>query len=152
EDGKLTIAESGAIVDYLIRRYGRHQLMPSEHGAEFVQYLQWLHYAEGSAALPLMLALYVSRLGEAGAPLQPRIQSELANHFGFIEQALTGREFLVGKRLSGADIQMSFVLEAADSRGRLKDYPESARYLAGLQARPAYQRARERGGAYDLKF
>ena len=145
-DGKLTVAESGAIVEYLIRRYGRHKLMPSEHGADFVSYLQWMHYAEGSAVLPVMLALYVGRLGEAGAPLQPRIQSELANHFGYIDSSLQGRDFLVGKSLTGADIQMSFVLEAAEARGRLKDYPNAARYLAALKARPAYNRALERGG------
>jgi glutathione S-transferase len=149
-DGKLTVAESGAIVDYLIQRYGRHKLMPSEHSADYVDYLQWMHYAEGSAMLPLMLALYVGRLGEAGAPLGPRIASEIALHFGYIEKALEGREFLVGKHLSGADIQMSFPLEAANARGRLKDFPNAARYLAALQARPAYKRALERGGTYDL--
>ncbi len=149
-DGKLTVAESGAIVEYLIRRYGRHQLMPSEHGDDYVAYLQWMHYAEGSAMLPIMLALYVGRLGEAGAPLAPRIDSELANHFGYIEQSLAGRDFLVGKRLSGADIQMSFVLEAADARGRLKVLPNCARVLAGWQARPAYKKALERGGPYQL--
>ncbi len=151
-DGKLTVAESGAIVEYLIRRYGRHRLMPSEHGSDFVSYLQWMHYAEGSAALPLLLALYVGRLGEAGAPLQPRIQSELANHFGYIDQSLAGRDFLVGHGLTGADIQMTFVLEAAEAGGRLKDYPNAARYHAALKARPAYKRALERGGAYDLKL
>src|ERR1700761_7292819 len=103
-DGKLTVAESGAIIEYLIRRYGPHKLMPSEHGDDFVSYLQWMHFAEGSLALPLLLALYVGRLGDAGAPLQPRIQSEIANHFLYIEQSLAGREFLVGKSLTGADI------------------------------------------------
>ncbi|HEY3812794.1 MAG TPA: glutathione S-transferase [Caulobacteraceae bacterium] len=151
-DGKLTIAESGAIIEYLILRYGKHRLMPSEHGADFVSYLQWMHYAEGSAALPLLLALYVGRLGEAGAPLQPRIQSEIANHFSYIEGALKGRDYLVGARLSGADIQISFILEAADARGRLKDLPNAARYLSAMQSRPAYKRALERGGPYDLKF
>jgi glutathione S-transferase len=149
-DGKLTVAESGAIVEYLIQRYGKHELMPSEHGDDYVQYLQWMHYAEGSAMLPIMLALYVGRLGEAGAPLAPRIESELANTFGYIEGALAGRDYLVGKRLSGADIQMSFVLEAADARGRLKAYPNCARALAAWQARAAYKKALERGGPYQL--
>ena len=151
-DGKLTVAESGAIIDYLIRRYGRHRLMPSEHGSDFVEYLQWMHFAEGSMALPLLLALYVGRLGDAGAPLQPRIQSEIANHFSYVEQALAGRDYLVGKSFTGADIQMSFALEAADARGRLKDYPNLTRYVAAMQTRPAYKRAIERGGAYDLRF
>ena len=151
-DGKLTVAESGAIIDYLIRRYGRHRLMPSEHGQDFVSYLQWMHFAEGSGVLPLMLALYVGRLGDAGAPLQPRIQSEIANHLNFIEESLFGRDFLVGKSLTGADIQMLFVLDAADARERLKELPNCKRYLASMKARAAYKRALERSGPYDLKF
>jgi glutathione S-transferase len=109
-----------------------------------------MHYAEGSAMLPLMLALYVGRLGEAGAPLHPRIESELANHLGYVDRALDRRDFLVGKRLSGADVQMIFVLEAAEAGGRLAPYANLTRYLAAMRARPAYRRAIERGGPYQL--
>jgi glutathione S-transferase len=148
-DGDRTVAESGAIVDYLVRRYGR-RLMPGERSREFVEYLHWMHYAEGSAMLPFMLALYVGRLGEAGAPLQPRIQSEIANHLGYVDRRLERRDFLVGKKLTGADIMMQFVAEAAEVGGRLGDYPNLARYLAALRARPAYKRALERGGPFQL--
>jgi glutathione S-transferase len=79
EDGGQTIIESGAIVDHLIRRHGAGALQPATDSGEYTVYQQWMHYAEGSAMLPLLLKLYVSRLGEAGAPLQPRIESELAN-------------------------------------------------------------------------
>lgn len=96
--------------------------------------------------LPLMLGLYCGRLGEAAAPLLPRIKSEVANHLDYLDRALDGRDFLVGSELTGADIQTSFVLEAA--RGALAEYPNLVRYLAGLQARPAYQRAVARGGPY----
>ena len=105
----LTLIESGAIVDAIIRRYGDGRLRPAADTAEFEAYQQWLHYAEGSAMLPLMLKLYVSRLGEAGAPLKPRIDSELANHLGYVDRMLQGREWLVGDTFSGADVQMSFV-------------------------------------------
>ena len=81
-DGGITIAESGAIVDYLIRKYGEGGLMPALGSADYECYNEWLHYSEGSAMLPLMLNLYVSRLKEAGAPLHPRIDSELKNHLG----------------------------------------------------------------------
>ena len=98
--------------------------------------------------LPLMLKLYVSRLGEGGAPLAPRIDSEIANHLGFIDQSLDGRDWLVGNQLTGADIQMSFVGEAA--RGLRAQYPQIDAWVRRFQARPAYRRALERGGPYAL--
>ncbi len=148
EDGDLKLIESGAIVDYLIRRYGNGQLRPAQDGAEFERYQQWLHYAEGSAMLPLLLKLYVSRLGEAGAPLQPRIQSELANHLGFVDRSLQGRDWLLGDTFSGADVQMSFVGEAA--RGLRTSYPALDAWVRRFQQRPAYRRALERGGPYSM--
>ena len=146
-DGRRTIAESGAIIEYLIHKYGRGRLAPKPGSSEWIDYIQWLHFAEGSAMLPLLLALYVGRLGEAGAPLKPRIDSEIANHLGFIENELKGgHAFVCGKSFSGADIQIGFVLDAAEARGRLEPYPECRRYLEAMRARPAYRRAMERGG------
>ncbi|WP_291843378.1 glutathione S-transferase [Bradyrhizobium sp.] len=147
-DGKVRIAESGAIVDYVIRRYGKGAMMPAPGSADYEAYNEWLHYAEGSAMLPLMLNLYVSRLKEAGAPLHPRIDSELANHLGFVDGALAGRDFLVGPSLTGADIQMSFVGEMAKVFDKLGPYPNLAGWLGRLHARPAFQRSIEKGGAY----
>ena len=100
--------------------------------------------------LPLMLALYAGRLGEAAAPLWPRIQGEVTANLSYINTAVTGRGFIVGDSLTGADIQIAFVLEAADANGALAAYPEAARYLAALQARPGYRRSVEKGGPYDL--
>jgi glutathione S-transferase len=148
EDAGLKIIESGAIIDYLIRRHGGGRLQPAVGTPDFEAYQQWLHYAEGSAMLPLMLKLYVGRLGDAGAPLAPRINSELANHLGYVDRSLQGRDWLVGEDLSGADIQMSFVGEAA--RGLRASYPAMDAWVKRLQARPAYQRALERGGPYAL--
>ena len=149
-DRDLKIAESGAIVDYLIRTYGNGRMMPRMGTAEYETYNEWLHYAEGSAMLPLMLNLYVSRLKEAGSPLHPRIDSELANHLGYVDHALKGREFFVGQSLSGADIQMSFVAEVARSFGKLAAYPSFAAWLTRMHARPAFKRSVEKGGAYRL--
>jgi glutathione S-transferase len=146
-DNDRVVFESGAIVDYLIRRHGG-RLQPEISSSDYESYLQWLHYAEGSAMLPLLLKLYVSRLGEAGAPLSPRIESELANHLGFIDRSLQGKEWLVGDKLSGADIQMSFVGEAASARADRTLYPSLSAWVKRFQARPAYRKALERGGPY----
>ena len=147
EDG-LTVIESGAIIDYLIRHHGGGRLQPAAGSRDFEVYHQWLHYAEGSAMLPLMLKLYTSRLGDAAAPLGPRIDSELANHLGYVDRCLQGRDWLVGDDISGADIQMSFVGEAA--RTLRASYPAMDAWVRRMQARPAYQRALERGGPYAL--
>ena len=147
-DGGTTNAESGAIVDYINPRYGKGAMMPAPGSAAYEGYNEWLHYSEGSAMLPLMLNLYVSRLKESGAPLHPRIDSELANHLGYVDGALKGREFFVGPSLTGADIQMSFVGEMAKVFGKLEPYPNLAAWLGRMHARPAFQRSIEKGGAY----
>ena len=147
-DGEVKIAESGAIVDYIIRRYGKGAMMPAPGTAEYEAYNEWLHYSEGSAMLPLMLNLYVSRLKEAGAPLHPRIDSEIANHLGYADRALQGRAFFVGEDLTGADIQMSFVGDMAKVFDKLGPYPSLAAWLSRMHARPAFQRSVENGGAY----
>jgi glutathione S-transferase len=151
-DGDVRIAESGAIVDYIIRHYGQGKdkpaMMPAAGSADYEAYNEWLHYSEGSAMLPMLLHLYVGRLKEAGAPLHPRIDSEMANHLGYVDAALKGREFFVGRSLTGADIQMSFVSEMAKVFGKLGPYPNLAAWLTRMHARPAFQRSVEKGGAY----
>jgi glutathione S-transferase len=147
-DGERTVIESGAIIDYLIRRHGQGRLQPAAESAEFDAYQQWLHFAEGSAMLPLLLKLYVSRLGDAGAPLWPRIESEIANHLSYLDQALQGRDWLLGAQISGADIQMSFVGEVAGARGNRERYPHLDAWVKRFQQRPAYRRALARGGPY----
>ena len=147
-DGDTTIAESGAIVDYIIRRYGKGAMMPAVGSVDYEAYNEWLHYSEGSAMLPLMLNLYVGRLKEAAAPLHPRIDSELANHLGYVDRALQGREFFVGASLTGADIQMSFVGEMAKVFGKLGPYPNPAAWLERMHTRPAFRRSVAKGGPY----
>lgn len=149
-DGDVTLAESGAIVDYLVRKHGGGKLSPTVGTAEHEAYLEWLHYAEGSAMLPLMLQLYVMRLGEGGAPLKDRIDSENDNHLGYINQTLEGRDFIMGSQMTGADVQLSFVGEVARAFGRLAKFPNIAAWVDRLHARPAFKRALEKGGAYNL--
>lgn len=149
-DGERTVHESGAIIDYLIRRHGGGRLAPTLGSDAYETYLQWMHYAEGSAMLPLMLNMYVARLGDAGAPLHPRIQSEMANHLGYVDAALDGRDWLLGDELTGADIQTSFVGEVTGAFGQLDRYPNIKAWVARFQARPAYKIALEKGGAYSF--
>ena len=149
EDG-ITIHESGAIIDYLIRKYAGADLHPELNTTAYEQYVQWIHYAEGSAMLPLLLKIYVDPLAEGGAPLHPRINAELDNHLNFIENALEGQSFLVNDQFSAADIQMSFVGEVAASFGLLQQRPNLQAWIKRLQARPAYQSAIKKGGIYKL--
>jgi glutathione S-transferase len=149
-DADRTVHESGAIIDYLVRRHGGGRLAPAPGSEGHETYLQWLHYAEGSAMLPLMLFMYTARLGEAAAPLHPRIESEIANHMGYIEQSLAARDWLLGDELSAADIQLSFVGEVLGAFGRLDAYPNIKAWVGRFQKRPAYKAALEQGGAYSF--
>ena len=149
ENAGQVIFESGAILDYLSRRCAGGRLAPPAASPEYDVYQQWMHYAEGSAMLPLMLDMYVRRLGEAGAPLHPRIESEIANHLGFVDGALAGRDYLLGE-FSLADIQMSFVGEAGGMLGRLGGHERLAAWVRRCQDRPAYRIALEKGGPYNM--
>ena len=146
-DGREVLIESGAIIDYLIRTYGQGRFAPPADTPEYNRYVQLMHYAEGSAMLPLLLKLYVSRLGDAGAPLHPRIEGEIANHLGYLNAELEGRDFFVGNALTGADVQLSFVAQVAMRNGGDKAFPHLARFVQSIEARPAYQRAIARSGA-----
>lgn len=148
-DNGRAIIESGAVVDYIIRHYGNGRLQPAVNTPDYDEYQQWLHYSEGSAMLPLMLNLYVSRLGDAGAPLRQRIDSEIANHLGYIDNSLAGRLFLVGDNLTGADIQMSFVAEVAGAFGVRAAYKHLDGWIRRLHERPAFKKALDRGGVYS---
>lgn len=146
DDGQVLI-ESGAIVDYLVRKYGQGRYAPAPETADYNRYVQLLHYAEGSAMLPLMLKLYTGRLGEAAAPLQPRIESELKNHLGYLDRELAGREYFVGSALTGADVQLSFVAQMALRFAGRDAYPNLTAFVDRIEARPAYKKAIEAHGA-----
>ncbi len=147
DDDGLIVAESGAIVDYLAEEYGG--LRPAGT-AERRRAIFWSHFAEGSAMTPLLLKLYLSRLGEAAAPLLSRVDAQIAGMLAYVEGELGDAPFLAGGELSVADIMMSFPLEAAQARSGLQGYPALAAYLARIHARPGYQAALVRGGPYEL--
>lgn len=149
-DGAMTVAESGAIIEYLTKTYGKGKFWPADAAPNWVAHTHWMHFAEGSAMLPFMLALYTGLLGEGAAPLKPRIESEIANHLSYMEETIAKHPYFAGPEFTAADIQMSFILEIADRGGRLKDYPRLAGLLKRLQDRPAYKSAIEKGGPLEL--
>jgi glutathione S-transferase len=146
DEGRVII-ESGAIVEYLVRHYGNARFQPAMGTPDYDRYIQFLHYAEGSAMLPLMLRLYVSRLKDAGKPLHPRIEDEMRNHMGFLDAELASHEWFVGNTLSGADVQLSFVTQVAVRFAGRNAYPNLTAFVDRIEARPAYIRALEKHGA-----
>jgi glutathione S-transferase len=166
-DGDITVAESGAIVEYLLDTYGAGSyLRPPKGGADFRRYTYWLHFAEGSAMPPMLLTLIFNRIKTTPMPffakpiargiadkvlktfVEPNVQRQLA----FMESELTPGPWFLGTDFSAADIQMSFPIEAAKQRGGLarETSPQLLDWLDRAHARPAYQRALERGGKYDF--
>jgi len=147
DDGKI-VFESAAIVEYICERHGGAHLVPTRGTDDHIRYLEWLHFAEGSAMTPILLNLYTSRLGDAAAPLRPRIDHQLQSHFQYMEDSLLPSGYFVGDGLTGADIMMSFPAEAAVKMGYAADKPKLTAYVAAIHARPAYQAALEKGGPY----
>lgn len=149
-EGDRVIAEFGAIIDYIIRRHGGGRLQPDPATELYDAYVQWLHYAEGSATLPLVMKSLTLRVGKVLAPLGRQADGELALHLRFIDDSLAGRDFLLGDELTAADVQMSFVGELAGAVVDRSAYPNLEAWCRRFQARPAYQAALARGGPYSL--
>ncbi|MFM0221275.1 glutathione S-transferase [Paraburkholderia dipogonis] len=164
DDGQ-TIAESGAIIEYLIGKYGQGRFAPATGTPERLRYTYWLHYAEGSAMPPLLLKLVALRIASAPMPFFAKpiarkiaatlqssfIDPQLKLHLGYINQELSKTGWFVGDDFTAADVQMSFPLEAATARGGMEgQIPAVVDFLKRIHARPAYQRALERGGKYEL--
>ena len=147
DDDGLIVAETGAIVEYLSEQYDG--LRPPGT-AERRQATYWTHFAEGSAMTPLLLKLYLTRLGDPAAPLMARVNDQIGAMLTHVQAELGEAPYLAGGELSVADIMMSFPLEAALARGGAEAYPGIVAYLARIHARPAYQAALERGGPYEL--
>ncbi len=164
EDGQ-TVAESGAIVEYLIERHDSGRLRPAAGTAQRLRYTYWLHYAEGSAMPPLLMKLVFDSLPKQPMPFLVRpivrriasgavdgfVMPQLDRHFDFWESELRDRDWFAGETFTAADIQMSFPVEAAAARAGLDQRrPRLMDFLKRIHARPAYVRALEKGGAYDL--
>lgn len=159
----ITLAESGTIIEYLVQTYGK-QLMPEQGSPEYWQYLYWLHFSEGSLMPPMVMNLVLMKMKTSPMPFfikpvakmladkitenfsGPNIKRSLA----FIEQHLSNNTWFCGNQLTGADIQMSFPLEASVARGIVGDnHPNTLAYVKRFQSLPAYKAGLEKGGDYD---
>lgn len=149
DDGR-AIAESGAIIDHIVRHYGGGRLHPVAESGDYDDYVHWLHYAEGSAALPFVMLPIANGFGKTATPLRRRIDHELTLNLGYIDERLHGRDYLLGASLTAADVQMSFVGELAVHFADVSEFPNLVAWVARFQARPAYKAAVERGGPYGL--
>jgi glutathione S-transferase len=147
DDGR-AIAESGAIIDYIVRHYGNGQMRPDPESTAYDDYVHWLHYAEGSASLPFVILPIANSFGKMATPLHRRVDHELALNLGYINEHLQGRDFLLGDALTAADVQMSFVGELAVNITDVSTFPSLAAWVERFQARPAYKDAIKRGGPY----
>jgi glutathione S-transferase len=164
-DGDVTVAESGAIVEYLASRHGNGALIPKANTPEHLRYTYWMHFAEGSLMPPLLLKLIFDRIESGPMPFFAKpiarsiaqrakglmVTPNLERLLTFMEAELATRAWFAGDQFSAADIQMSFPLEAASVRGGLDEKrPKLWAFLKTIHARPAYQRALEKGGKYEL--
>nr|WP_298409941.1 glutathione S-transferase [uncultured Halomonas sp.] len=164
-DGEITLAESGAIIDHLIEQYDtKHGLIPEPGSADYRHYRFWLHYAEGSAMPLLVMKLVFSRLGKSPVPAPMRpignmfasgvkdkfLDPQIRQHMEFWEAVLDKSTWFAGEQFTAADIQMSFPLLALDARDGLKGSPKLKACLTRMRERPAYQRAIEKGGEFNL--
>lgn len=164
-DGEFTLAESGAIIGYLVDQYGQGKLKPESGTAEALKYNYWLHYAEGSLMPLLLMTLVFNRIEQEKMPffvkpiakaISGKVKStflnpQLKNHLDYLESEIKTTGWFVGSAFSAADIQMSFPLEAAMQRANLKqNYPHLTQFVQKIHQMPAYQRALQRGGPYDF--
>ncbi|MBL8351614.1 MAG: glutathione S-transferase [Burkholderiaceae bacterium] len=164
-DGQVTVAETGAIVEYLLDTYGQGRLRPAPGTPEALRYRYWLHFAEGSAMPPLLLTLIFDRIANGPMPFIVRpvaraisgkvmdllVRPNIARQLDFMEAELGRSPWFAGDELTGADIMMSFPLEAAAQRAGLDARrPRLMAFLDRIHARPAYKQALARGGRYDF--
>ncbi|TDR22773.1 glutathione S-transferase [Marinicella litoralis] len=164
-DGDQVLAESGAIIDFLGHKYGKGEWVPRRNSKKYQPYMYWLHYAEGSLMSPMLLKIVFDKVksskmpffvkpiahGIANKVLSSFVTPNLKTHFQYVEDHLAANEYFAGDSITGADIQMSFPLEASVAKGGItkESHPHIVKFVKSFQARPAYTKALAKGGEYD---
>lgn len=153
-DSDITVAESGALTEYIINHYGNGKLIPAPDTKERLRYTYWLHYAEGSAMPPLLMDFIFNRfgLGDSEA-VTAFVAPQIKLHYDYIESELQKSTWFAGSEFTACDIQMSFPLELLASQpGQIESRPKIKEFIDRIHTRPAYKRALERGGQYDFAY
>jgi glutathione S-transferase len=148
-DGQL-VAESGAAVELIVQRYGGGRLAPDSASADYVRYIEWLHYPEGSLSLPTSMLMFGRIFKVESAVYNTYVQSQVDLHLDYIAGALANRSFLIGRDLTAADIQLTFSLQAARRSKLLNSRTDLSAYLERMETRAAYKRAIDKGGPFTL--
>lgn len=143
-----TFAETGAIIDYILRHYGQGKLQPAADTLAYDRFTEWMHYAEGSGMFPLLLEIFCKMSDDDTRQLTQIARMQAAKHLGYIESALAGTDYLVDNKFTAADIHVSFVGETAGQLMSLADYPNIRGWVARLHDRPAFERAEQKGGYF----
>ncbi|SQD76497.1 glutathione S-transferase family protein [Moritella yayanosii] len=149
EDDGLVIAESGAITEYLINKYAADKLAPKPLSPEYVAYSQWIHFAESSAILPLLLKMFVDKDGCKTNFMAAYADSEIAKVISYFDASLEGKTYLIAEQLTGADIMMSFIVEILANNKVLDNFANLARYNKQLHSHNALLKAVEIEAKYD---
>lgn len=139
-DGKV-LAESGAITEYLIERFAPERLAPARDHPDYADYLYWIHFAESSAILPLLLKLFVEMDGAETHFLARYADTEINKVIGHLERHLADRDYLVADKLTGADIMMSFILDMLANNNAIAAYPNIQCYQQLLASHTSYRAA-----------
>lgn len=147
-DGDETFAETGAIMEYILAHYGNGRLQPAPNTLAYDRYIEWMHFAEGSGMFPILLKIFCTYADSDVSTVLAMADQQMAKHLAFIEQRLTGCDYLVGNAFSAADIHVSFVAQTAKQYTDLSLYPHIVTWLDRLHARPAFIRAEQKAGYF----
>ena len=149
EDAGMVIAESGAITEYLIDKYAAEQFSPAKGSKDFVEYSQWIHFAESSAILPLLLKMFISKDGCQTNYVEDYADAEIAKVISYLDQSLQGKRYLVADKLTGADFMISFIIEIVKNNGQLDNFPNLVAYAKQLETHDSFHKADEIEASYS---
>ncbi len=148
----VVMAESGGVVQYVLERHSSGRLMPDRASPEYPKFLELLHYAEGSISPPVIMVLLSNLMKVDNPTFTGMTENMVRTHLGFVETLLIDHDYLVGNEFTAADLQITFILQMASGQGLLESRPRLREYVTRMESRPAYKRALEKGGPFNVSF